>query len=79
MHKQKSVSSQEEKRRWQPVLSLANKGSTTCRVIRKVKDRALAQHDQNAEAEAELLNALLLMFVEPLILKDSIIVQESKI
>ena len=48
-------------------------------LIRKVKDRALAQHDQNAEAEAELLNALLLMFVEPLILKDSIIVQESKI
>jgi hypothetical protein len=48
-------------------------------LIRKVKDRALVQHDPKAEAEAELLNALLLMFVEPLIVEDSIIVQESKI
>ena len=48
-------------------------------LIRRVKDRALAQNDLKAEAEAELLNALLLLFVEPLILNYSIIVQESKI
>jgi hypothetical protein len=48
-------------------------------LIRKVKDRALAQNDLNAEAEAELLNALVLLFVEPLIVEDSIIVEESKI
>ena len=48
-------------------------------LIRKIKDRALIQNDLQTCANAELLNALLSLFVEPLIVEDSIIVQESKI
>lgn len=42
------------------------------RLIHKVRDRALTQHDLDTHADAELLDALLLRFVEDLIVQGSI-------
>jgi hypothetical protein len=49
------------------------------RLIQTVKDRAETQHDVATSLDAELLDALLLRFVEDLIADDTIIVQVVKI
>jgi hypothetical protein len=41
-------------------------------LIHKMKDRAVAQHDLNTEGDADLLDALLLRFVEDFIEEGSI-------
>jgi hypothetical protein len=42
------------------------------RLIQKVKDRAVTRDDANTTGDAELLDALLLRFVEDLIVEGSI-------
>ena len=49
------------------------------RLIHKLRDGPLSHNDLDAYVDAELLNALLLLFVEPLIVEDSITVQGSEI
>lgn len=49
------------------------------RLIQTVKDRAETQHDVATSLDAELLDALLLRFVEGLIAEGSITVQDVKV
>jgi hypothetical protein len=49
------------------------------RLIQTVKDRAETQHDAATSLDAELLDALLLRFVEDLIAEGSITVQDVKV
>jgi hypothetical protein len=49
------------------------------RLIDKVKGRALIQQDLNTHGDVDLLDALLLRFVEDLIVEGSIIVQDVKV
>jgi hypothetical protein len=48
-------------------------------LIRKINDRAVNQDDADTSIEAKLLDSLLLLFVEDLILDDTIIVQDVKV
>jgi hypothetical protein len=48
------------------------------RLIYKIKDRAIKRNDGDTSAEAELLNAVLLLFVEGLIEEGSIIVEDGR-
>ena len=49
------------------------------RLIHKMKDRAAARDDEYTSGNAELLDALLLRFVEDLIVEGSIIAQDVKV
>ena len=49
------------------------------RLIHKVKDKAMARDDAEMSGDAQLLDALLLRFVEDLIVEGSIIVQDVKV
>jgi hypothetical protein len=42
------------------------------RLIYKMKDQAVTRHDENGSSDVELLDALLLRFVEDLIVEGSI-------
>ena len=49
------------------------------RLIQTVKDRAETQHEVATSLDAELLDALLLRFVEDLIVEGSTTVQDVKV
>ena len=48
------------------------------RLIRSIKQRAAIRNDVNASCEAELLDALLVLFVEDLIAEEKIVVRSAQ-